>query len=217
MAVGAKVKKAKPRAAATAKVAGTRARVATPAPSPRTATKHPPARAKPVAAPKPPRAVEPASVPAAPIPIQAVPAPAAPAPPVPTVPRRPGVQVLLEGADRNHLRSTAMEMAGKLGHALIPVDLPALVSKNVQETEKNLDRMFAKAEAGDAVLFFDEAEALFGQHDGVNGDQARYLNVEVDYLMKRIEGFSGLVILGTNCKEKLEPELLRRLHFVIPL
>jgi SpoVK/Ycf46/Vps4 family AAA+-type ATPase len=132
-------------------------------------------------------------------------------------PLSPGVRVLLVGNDRNRLLATAAEMAGKLSRRLLPVDLAAIVSKYVGETEKNLDRIFVRAAATDAVLFFDEADALFGKRSEVKDSHDRYLNIEVDYLMQRIEAFGGLVILGTHCSGDLDPAFLRRLHFTIPL
>ena len=131
--------------------------------------------------------------------------------------RPPGVRVLLVGNDRVRLRATADEMAAKLTRKLLPVDLGAIVCKYIGETEKNLDRIFARAETADAVLFFDEADALFGKRTDVHDSHDRYLNIEVNYLMERIEAFGGLVILATNCKENLDPAFLRRLHFTIPL
>jgi SpoVK/Ycf46/Vps4 family AAA+-type ATPase len=128
-----------------------------------------------------------------------------------------GVRVLLVGNDRKRLRATADEMAAKLSRSLLPADLAAIVSKYIGETEKNLDRIFVRAESLGAVLFFDEADALFGKRSEVEDSHSRYLNFEVDYLMQRIEAFSGLVILASNCKENLDPALLRRLHFIIPL
>ena len=131
--------------------------------------------------------------------------------------RSPGVQVLLEGIDRGRLKATAEEMAAKLGRKLLQVDLAAIVSKYIGETEKNLDRIFARAEASDAVLFFDEAEALFGKRSEVKDSHDRYVNIEANYLLQRIEAFSGLVVVASNCKENLDPAFLRRLHFIIPL
>jgi SpoVK/Ycf46/Vps4 family AAA+-type ATPase len=132
-------------------------------------------------------------------------------------PRSPSVRVLLVGNDRIQLRATADEMAAKLSRKLLPVDLAAIVSKDIGETEKNLARIFARAEATDAVLFFDEADALFSKRSDVKNSHDRYVNVEVNYLMERIEAFSGLVVLATNCRENLDPAFLRRLHFTIPL
>jgi SpoVK/Ycf46/Vps4 family AAA+-type ATPase len=132
-------------------------------------------------------------------------------------PRSAGVGVLLVGADRARLRAAAAEMAAKLGRRLLTVDLAAIVSKYIGETEKNLDRIFARAEAGGVVLFFDEADALFGKRSDVKDSHDRYLIVETNYLLQRIEASSGLVVLATNCRENLDPAVLRRLHFIIPV
>lgn len=131
--------------------------------------------------------------------------------------RSPGVQVLLEGTDRGRLKATAEEMAAKLSRGLLPIDLAAIVSKYIGETEKNLDRIFARAEASDAVLYFDEADALFGKRSDVKDSHDRYFNVKANSLLQRIEAFSGLVVLASNSKENLDPAFLRRLHFIIPL
>lgn len=133
------------------------------------------------------------------------------------MPRSAGVGVLLVGADRARLRAAAGEMAAKLGRKLLAVDLAAIVSKYIGETEKNLDRIFARAEAGGAVLFFDEADALFGKRSDVKDSHDRYLTVETNYLLQRIEASSGLVVLAANCRENLDPAVLRRLHFIVPV
>jgi SpoVK/Ycf46/Vps4 family AAA+-type ATPase len=90
-----------------------------------------------------------------------------------------------------------------------------VVSKYIGETEKNLRRVFDTAEDGGAILFFDEADALFGKRSEVKDSHDRYANVEVSYLLQRMECYSGLSILATNMKAALDPAFLRRLRFVI--
>ena len=92
---------------------------------------------------------------------------------------------------------------------------PRRKSKYIGETEKKLRRHFDAAEAGGAVLFFDEADALFGKRSEVKDSHDRYANIEIDYLLMRMESFSGVAILATNQKHALDPAFLRRLRFVV--
>ena len=92
---------------------------------------------------------------------------------------------------------------------------PPRVSKYIGETEKNLKRLFDAAEQGGAILFFDEADALFGKRTEVKDSHDRYANIEVNYLLQRMEDYRGLAILATNRKSVLDRAFLRRLRFVI--
>ena len=98
---------------------------------------------------------------------------------------------------------------------LYRIDLSAVVSKYIGETEKNLRQLFDAAEMGGVVLLFDEADALFGKRSEVKDSHDRYANIEVNYLLQRIEAFSGLAILATNMKAALDGAFLRRLRFVV--
>ena len=89
------------------------------------------------------------------------------------------------------------------------------MSKYIGETEKNLDRVFDAAEGANAVLFFDEADALFGKRSEVKDAHDRYANIEVDYLLQRMEEFEGVAILATNLAEHLDPAFTRRLAFLV--
>src|SRR4029077_2432129 len=91
----------------------------------------------------------------------------------------------------------------------------AVVSKYIGETEKNLRRLFDAAEDGGAILFFDEADALFGKRSEVKDSHDRYANIEVSYLLQRMESYGGLAILATNMKSHLDAAFLRRLRYVI--
>jgi len=91
------------------------------------------------------------------------------------------------------------------------------VSKYIGETERNLGRIFAEAETSNAILFFDEADALFGKRTQVRDAHDRYANIEVSYLLQRIEEYEGLVILATNLRRNIDEAFVRRLHFVIEL
>jgi SpoVK/Ycf46/Vps4 family AAA+-type ATPase len=89
------------------------------------------------------------------------------------------------------------------------------VSKYIGETEKNLRRLFDAAEDGGALLFFDEADALFGKRSEVKDSHDRYANIEINYLLQRIESYKGLSILATNMKSALDTAFLRRLRFIV--
>src|SRR5439155_2455945 len=90
-------------------------------------------------------------------------------------------------------------------------DLSAVVSKYIGETEKNLERIFGAAAAGDLVLFFDEADALFGKRSEVSDAHDRYANIEVAYLLQRLETYPGLVVLATNLQRNIDQAFLRRI------
>jgi SpoVK/Ycf46/Vps4 family AAA+-type ATPase len=95
------------------------------------------------------------------------------------------------------------------------VDLSAVVSKYIGETEKNLERIFGAAAAGDLVLFFDEADALFGKRSEVSDAHDRYANIEVAYLLQRLETYEGMVVLATNLQRNIDPAFLRRISVAI--
>jgi len=103
-------------------------------------------------------------------------------------------------------------IAGEAGYALYAVDLARVVDKYLGETEKQLDRVFAEASAAGAVLLFDEADALFGQRAEVHDARDRYANVEVAYLLQRLEAHDGVTILATNLPHHLDQAFARRLH-----
>lgn len=98
---------------------------------------------------------------------------------------------------------------------VLRIDLSRVVSKYIGETEKNLAAVFAEAERSGAVLLFDEADALFGKRSDVRDSHDRYANVEVSYLLQRIEAFGGLAILTTNARQNIDEAFLRRLRYVV--
>jgi SpoVK/Ycf46/Vps4 family AAA+-type ATPase len=106
-------------------------------------------------------------------------------------------------------------LAAALELDLYRIDLSQVVSKYIGETEKNLGRVFDAAEQGGAVLLFDEADALFGKRSEVKDSHDRYANIEVSYLLQRMEAYRGLAILTTNMKGALDPAFLRRIRFVV--
>jgi SpoVK/Ycf46/Vps4 family AAA+-type ATPase len=106
-------------------------------------------------------------------------------------------------------------IANHLGKDLFRIDLSKVVSKYIGETEKNLARVFAAAEDAGAVLFFDEADALFGKRSEVRDSHDRYANIEIAYLLQRLESYNGVAILATNRKKDLDAAFLRRLRFIV--
>ena len=123
--------------------------------------------------------------------------------------------VLFAGINRTGKTSAAEVIAGDLKRDLYRVDLNKIVSKYIGETEKNLNRLFNAAESASAVLFFDEAEALFGKRSEVKDSHDRYANLEISYLLQRLESFNGLIILATNNEEDTPEKFRRRIRFVI--
>jgi SpoVK/Ycf46/Vps4 family AAA+-type ATPase len=106
-------------------------------------------------------------------------------------------------------------LAHELQLDLYRIDLSSVVSKYIGETEKNLRRIFDAAESGGAILLFDEADALFGKRSEVKDSHDRHANVEVSYLLQRMEAYQGLAILTTNLKDSLDQAFLRRIRFVV--
>jgi SpoVK/Ycf46/Vps4 family AAA+-type ATPase len=126
-----------------------------------------------------------------------------------------GVAVLFSGPSGVGKTLAAEVIASELRLDLYRVDLSQVVSKYIGETEKNLRRVFAAAEGGGAVLLFDEADALFGKRTEVSDSHDRYANIEVSYLLQRMETYRGLAILTTNFKSAIDNAFLRRLRFVV--
>lgn len=122
---------------------------------------------------------------------------------------------LFTGADITGKTLAAEELASSLKKDLYRIDLSQVVSKYIGETEKNLERIFKRAENKNWILFFDEADALFGKRTEVKDSHDRYANIEINYLLQRIENHQGLVILATNKKSSLDPAFMRRLRFII--
>jgi hypothetical protein len=126
-----------------------------------------------------------------------------------------GIGALFAGPSGTGKSLTAEVLAGALELDLFRVDLSRVVSKYIGETERNLRRVFDAAEAGQAVLLFDEADALFGKRTEVKDSHDRYANIEVSYLLSRMEEHRGLAILTTNMREAIDVAFLRRLRFVV--
>jgi SpoVK/Ycf46/Vps4 family AAA+-type ATPase len=106
-------------------------------------------------------------------------------------------------------------LANELHLDLFRIDIATVVSKYIGETEKNLRKVFDAAEDGGAILFFDEADALFGKRSEVHDSHDRYANIEISYLLQRMENYRGLAILSTNMKNALDPAFTRRIRFFV--
>jgi hypothetical protein len=126
-----------------------------------------------------------------------------------------GISVLFAGESGTGKTMAAEVIANHLRLNLYRIDLSAVVSKYIGETEKNLRRLFDAAEDGGAILLFDEADALFGKRSEVKDSHDRYANIEINYLLQRMENYRGLAILATNMKKALDHAFLRRLRFTV--
>lgn len=132
-----------------------------------------------------------------------------------TLRRGLGVTALFAGGSGTGKTLAAEVMAKELGLDLFVIDLSQVVSKYIGETEKNLRKVFDAAERGGALLLFDEADALFGKRSEVKDSHDRYANLEVSYLLMRMEAYRGLAILTTNMKKALDTAFMRRIRFVV--
>jgi len=126
-----------------------------------------------------------------------------------------GISALFAGDSGTGKTMAAEVIANELRLNLYRIDLSAVVSKYIGETEKNLRRLFDAAEDGGAILFFDEADALFGKRSEVKDSHDRYANIEINYLLQRMEAYGGLAILATNKQSALDLAFMRRLRFVV--
>jgi ATP-dependent 26S proteasome regulatory subunit len=126
-----------------------------------------------------------------------------------------GVTILFSGPPGTGKTMAAEVIAGELSLDLFKIDLSTIVSKYIGETEKNLERIFNEAETSNAILFFDEADALFGKRSEVRDSHDRYANIEISYLLQRMEAYDGVTILATNLRTNLDEAFTRRLQFAV--
>ena len=126
-----------------------------------------------------------------------------------------GVNTLFAGPPGTGKTMSAGILANELGLDLYKIDLSLLVSKYIGETEKNLNRIFKEAETSNSILFFDEADALFGKRSEVRDAHDRYANIEIAYLLQKMEEYEGIVILATNLRQNLDEAFVRRIHFTV--
>jgi hypothetical protein len=133
---------------------------------------------------------------------------------------KPGFKSLFYGPPGTGKTMTATLIGKSTGHDVYKVDLSMVVSKYIGETEKNLSKIFDQAQHRQWILFFDEADALFGKRTSTNSSNDRYANQEVAYLLQRIEEHPGIVILASNLKDNIDPAFTRRfqsvIHFAMP-
>lgn len=126
-----------------------------------------------------------------------------------------GVNALFAGPSGTGKTTAAEIIANELGLELYKIDLANVVSKYIGETEKNLERIFSAAENANVILFFDEADALFGKRSEVRDSHDRYANIEIAYLLQKIEQYDGVAILATNLRQNMDDAFVRRLQFII--
>jgi ATP-dependent 26S proteasome regulatory subunit len=129
--------------------------------------------------------------------------------------RGKGLNILFAGPSGTGKTMAAEIMANELGLDLYKIDLSAIVSKYIGETEKNLDRIFQEGQNSNAILFFDEADALFGKRSEVRDSHDRYANIEIAYLLQKMEVYEGMVILATNLRKNMDEAFARRMHFTL--
>jgi hypothetical protein len=127
----------------------------------------------------------------------------------------PGVTMLFSGPPGTGKTMAAEVMAAELGLDLYKIDLSTVVSKYIGETEKNLERIFGEAQSSNAILFFDEADAIFGKRSEVKDAHDRYANIEISYLLQRMEAYEGVTMLATNLRANLDEAFTRRLQFAV--
>lgn len=126
-----------------------------------------------------------------------------------------GINALFAGESGTGKTMAAEVIANELQLDLFRIDLSAVINKYIGETEKNLRKLFDAAEDSGAILFFDEADALFGKRSEVKDSHDRYANIEINYLLQRMESYRGLAILATNMKSALDKAFVRRLRFIV--
>ena len=124
-----------------------------------------------------------------------------------------GLNILFSGPPGSGKTMAAEVIAHELKLEIYKIDVSQVVSKYIGETEKNLSRIFSEAETSNAILFFDEADALFGKRSEVKDAHDRYANVEISYLLQKMEEYNGVVVLATNLNQNMDEAFLRRLHF----
>jgi len=133
---------------------------------------------------------------------------------------KPGYRALFYGPSGTGKTLTATLLGKQFKRDVYRIDLSQIVSKYIGETEKNLEKIFLKAEHKEWILFFDEADALFGKRSNVQSAHDKYANQEVSYLLQRVEDFPGLIILASNFKSNIDQAFIRRfnaiIHFPLP-
>ncbi|MDB5207942.1 MAG: ATP-binding protein [Flavisolibacter sp.] len=129
--------------------------------------------------------------------------------------KKPGYRVLFNGPAGVDKMTTAQMLGKEFGKEVHRVDLSRIVSKYIGETEKNIAAIFKEAEGKDWILFFDEADALFGKRTTVKDAHDRYANQEINYLLQQLESYPGLAIIATNLKANIDDAFIRRFQTVV--
>jgi SpoVK/Ycf46/Vps4 family AAA+-type ATPase len=129
--------------------------------------------------------------------------------------REPGISVLFVGARGTGKSMAAEVLASELSLDLYRIDLSRVVSRYIGETEKTLNELFREAGTSNAILFFDEADALFDKRSEVRDPQDRYANIEINYLLQKLEKHEGIVILARNLIKDIDEAFLRRFRFIV--
>lgn len=129
--------------------------------------------------------------------------------------RGEGLNVLFAGPSGTGKTMAAEIMGNELGIDVYKIDLSNIVSKYIGETEKNLDRIFREGTTANAIIFFDEADSLFGKRSEVRDSHDRYANIEISYLLQKMEDYDGVIILATNLRKNMDEAFTRRMHFAV--
>jgi ATP-dependent 26S proteasome regulatory subunit len=129
--------------------------------------------------------------------------------------RGKGLNILFSGPSGTGKTMAAEIMGNELGIDLYKIDLSVIVSKYIGETEKNLDRIFREGKTANAIIFFDEADSLFGKRSEVRDSHDRYANIEISYLLQKMEDYDGVIILATNLRKNMDEAFDRRMHFAV--
>ena len=126
-----------------------------------------------------------------------------------------GLNILFTGESGTGKTMAAQIVANELEMEIFKIDLSLLVSKYIGETEKNINRIFHEAQTSNAMIFFDEADAIFGKRTEIKDAHDRYANVEVSYLLQKLEEHDEIVILASNLKHNIDDAFIRRMHFIV--
>lgn len=129
--------------------------------------------------------------------------------------KKQGYRVLFDGPSEINKKATAEMLGREFNKEIFRIDLSSVVSKYIGETEKNLEAIFKKAESKNVILYFDEADALFDKRTDVKDSHDKYANIEVSYLLQRIEEYPGIVILAGNMKGNIDDAFIRRFQTVV--
>jgi SpoVK/Ycf46/Vps4 family AAA+-type ATPase len=129
--------------------------------------------------------------------------------------RGKGMNILFSGPSGTGKTMAAEIMGNELSIDLYKIDLSAIVSKYIGETEKNLDRIFSEGTTANAIIFFDEADSLFGKRSEVRDSHDRYANIEISYLLQKMEEYDGIIILATNLRKNIDEAFARRMNFAV--